>query len=82
MSAERLVSEHAARNVGTRISWTQEKPRYKHVDGVCVAVERVPGATLTNDRGTFPAIRFGIRDDAGKLHWTTLFADDFGETAT
>jgi hypothetical protein len=63
--------------VGKVISWTQSTPRQRHVEGVCQEAE-FTGSSVTNERGTFPGVRFKIKPKVGRAVWTGTFADEGG----
>lgn len=69
-------SEFARSQVGQRIHWVQTEPKQREAEGVCIAVERLVGRTIRNERGEFPAVRYRIKTDDGRKVWTTSFADE------
>lgn len=70
-------TEHAQGMIGKVITWTRTAPTFRSAKGVCTAVERIPGMTITTDDGTFPAVRFRIKpSDGGRAVWTDAFADE------
>lgn len=62
--------------VGKPITWDRYEPTHRHVEGICTAVEPT-FSTITNERGTFPGVKFRIKpNDGGRAVWTDVFADE------
>lgn len=72
-------TDHALRQVGQRITWTQTEPVKRRVEGVCMEAQ-FTGSTVSNERGTFPGVRFLIKPDKGRAVWTCTFADEGDDT--
>ena len=69
-------SQHAKDQIGKEITWRRSAPRPREAVGICIGVERIPGMTVSTDDGTYPAVRFQIRDkNTGRRVWTDAFAD-------
>ena len=70
------LSEHAQRQVGQPMTWERFEPNPRRIEGTCVAVEPT-FSTITNERGSFPGVRFKIKpNDGGRAVWTDTFADE------
>lgn len=73
---QRKRSAYARDMVGDRIAVVTEKRGKKtSVSGVVVGVESGQGVIVDGNGRTWPPVRFGIRSDDGRLHWTDSFAD-------
>lgn len=76
MPDRRDMTDHALRQVGKRMTWDRYEPTRRHVEGVCDRVEPT-FSTISNERGSFPGVRFRIKpDDGSRAVWTDTFADE------